>query len=84
MSSAEVRPQDFIQIIGTVASNSDGRRLAWKFFDKNFKKIVKRYSDFLKTIKRSFSLIFSLNACSEWYPHKGWLVIGAGKFLAAE
>ena len=45
MSSAEVRPQDFIQIIGTVASNPDGRRLAWKFFDKNFKKIVKRYSE---------------------------------------
>ena len=45
MSIAEVRPQDFIQIIGTVASNPDGRRLAWKFFDKNFKKIVKRYSE---------------------------------------
>lgn len=45
MSSAEVRPQDFIQIIGTVASNPDGRWLAWKFFDKNFKKIVKRYSE---------------------------------------
>ena len=45
MSSAEVRPQDFIQIIGTVASNPDGRRLAWKFFDKNFKRIVKRYSE---------------------------------------
>ena len=45
MSSAEVRPQDFIQIIGTVAINPDGRRLAWKFFDKNFKKIVKRYSE---------------------------------------
>ena len=45
MSSAEVRPQDFIQIIGTVSSNPDGRRLAWKFFDKNFKKIVKRYSE---------------------------------------
>lgn len=45
MSSAEVRPQDFIQIIGTVASNPDGRQLAWKFFDKNFKKIIKRYSE---------------------------------------
>ncbi|CAH3110477.1 unnamed protein product [Pocillopora meandrina] len=50
MSSAEVRPQDFIQIIGTVASNPDGRWLAWKFFDKNFKKIVKRFGNESRTV----------------------------------
>lgn len=38
----EVRSQDMIQIITTVASNPDGRQPAWTFFNKNFKKIVKR------------------------------------------
>lgn len=42
LDNSEVRSQDMIQIIGTVASNPEGRQLAWKFFNKNFKTIVKR------------------------------------------
>ncbi|PFX20498.1 Endoplasmic reticulum aminopeptidase 1 [Stylophora pistillata] len=49
-SGSEVRCQDLIQIIGTVASNPDGRLLAWKFFHKNFKKIVKRFGKESRTI----------------------------------
>jgi len=42
LDSSEVRSQDMIQIIATVASNPEGSQLAWKFFNKNFKKIVER------------------------------------------
>ena len=42
MDSSEIRSQDMIQIIATVASNPKGSQLAWKVFNKNFKKVVKR------------------------------------------
>lgn len=42
LDSSEVRPQDMIQIIATVASNTEGYQLAWRFFNDNFKKISKR------------------------------------------
>ena len=42
LDSSEVRSQDMIKIIATIASNPEGRQLAWTFFNKNFKKILKR------------------------------------------
>ncbi|CAH3161876.1 unnamed protein product [Porites lobata] len=54
-----VRTQDMIQIIGTVASNTKGRLLAWKFFKRNHEKITKRLG------KDSRAVMFLLERVTE-------------------
>ncbi|XP_026480740.1 puromycin-sensitive aminopeptidase [Ctenocephalides felis] len=42
--SEEVRTQDTVFVVISVASNPAGRELAWKFFQDNFKLLNERYS----------------------------------------
>ena len=41
----EVRSQDTIRVIVTVASNRHGRNLAWEFVKDNWEEIKRRYGD---------------------------------------
>lgn len=42
--SDQVRSQDSVSVIATVAGNKNGRELAWKFFQDNFDLFKERYS----------------------------------------
>jgi len=59
LDSRQVRPQDMIQIISTVASNTVGPQLSWGFFVKNFNKIGKRLG------KESRAVMFLLEKTTE-------------------
>jgi puromycin-sensitive aminopeptidase len=39
----EVRSQDTVFVIGSVATKKEGRKLAWDFMKKNWQKFMERY-----------------------------------------
>lgn len=49
MFQDEVRSQDTVFVIASVALNSNGRDIAWQFFKDNWAKISERYSGYLLT-----------------------------------
>ncbi|KAI9142649.1 aminopeptidase [Paraphysoderma sedebokerense] len=52
MDEDNVRPQDFIYPLGSVASNPKGRKLAWEFVKTNWEKLEERFVSTLSLLGR--------------------------------
>ncbi|KAL7753020.1 hypothetical protein RI367_001471 [Sorochytrium milnesiophthora] len=64
LDESNVRPQDFVYPLGSVAANPLGRRIAWDFVKENWSLLVKRFDNTLSLLSRCVSIT------SDWASHE--------------